>query len=117
MKYTPKIYFIESYQQRAVKIGWTGYYLPSRVSTLQMGNPFRLELVGAVTGYREDEKSLHEKFEQYHIRGEWFSTHKARDLQQLLRDVRCGTELFPESIRRYEEEFHAECARFGALSG
>lgn len=67
------IYFIYDSTNNAVKIGKTsddGVY--TRLSMLQIGNPTELKLLGVMPGYTEEEEMLHEQFNTYRIRGEWF---------------------------------------------
>ena len=66
------IYFISSPNQKAIKIGHTGDNVYTRLSVIQVGNPEKLELLGTMEGDEEKEAQLHEWFESYRIRGEWF---------------------------------------------
>lgn len=54
-----------------VKIG-TSNDVTSRISNGQTMNPRELVLIGSVLGDRQLEVSLHRKFEQLRVRGEWF---------------------------------------------
>lgn len=54
------------------KIGYTESDPVKRVSALQTGNPFRIELVGTAPGTMDDEQRLHKVFEGKCERGEWF---------------------------------------------
>lgn len=68
------IYFILDTKSKAVKIGYTTIKgLKRRLENLQVGTPFDLKILGVVWGNRKIEKQLHEKFDKYHIRGEWFN--------------------------------------------
>jgi hypothetical protein len=69
------IYFVTCKRANAVKIGscfGPPHYVHKRVSMLQVGCPFRLELAGVQNGFLEDERALHERFADQHIHGEWF---------------------------------------------
>lgn len=56
-----------------VKVGYTSLdSVESRVSSMQTGNPFKLEVVGTYDGTVSEERSLHELLSKYHVRGEWF---------------------------------------------
>lgn len=66
------VYFLQSGERGAVKIGFTGSAPMVRLSALQTGNPEPLRLLGAVPGVREDETALHERFARFRIGGEWF---------------------------------------------
>jgi hypothetical protein len=68
------IYFILDTNSNAVKIGYTTLKgLKRRLENLQVGTPHDLKILGAVWGDRKTEKKLHERFTNFHIRGEWFN--------------------------------------------
>lgn len=54
------------------KIGHTTGDAEHRLSGLQTGNPFRIELVGTVPGTLSQERNLHYRFAHKRERGEWF---------------------------------------------
>jgi hypothetical protein len=54
-----------------VKIGFTTD-VEERLRTLQTGNPKELNIQGLFNGDRDTEKELHELFEAFHVRGEWY---------------------------------------------
>ena len=68
------VYFIQNIETQNIKIGRTDNDLTKRLFTLQIGNDCSLV---ALTSYKCDsrviEKQLHEKFADYHIRGEWYN--------------------------------------------
>lgn len=64
------IYFIKS--KRFVKIGYTAKEPEKRLAQLQTGNPETLKLLGTIEGTPEVEKALHNYFNRFHFRGEWF---------------------------------------------
>lgn len=54
------------------KIGHTTGDAEHRLSGLQTGNPFRVELVGTIPGTVSQERNLHQRFAHKRERGEWF---------------------------------------------
>lgn len=66
------IYFIRSGKKGPIKIGYTDGDADQRLASLQPGNPFELNLLGCISGDMEREKLIHQKFEAYRVRGEWF---------------------------------------------
>lgn len=71
------VYFILDTYSNAVKIGFTTIKgLKRRLQNLQIGTPYELRLLGALWGNRNVERQIHEQFETYHIRGEWFEYSK-----------------------------------------
>ncbi len=70
------VYFILNYDSKAVKIG-IAKNVGRRMASLQTSSPSELKLIGkirakSVAKARELEKSLHQTFDKYLIRGEWF---------------------------------------------
>lgn len=66
------IYFIESPEQEAVKIGFTeNVYM--RLKSVQTGNPAELEMTHSLAATFGAEKALHDLLEPYRIRLEWFA--------------------------------------------
>lgn len=70
------IYFIQNESNRAIKIGFTGEDVPSRMAQLQTASPDRLKLLGSIPGTTEDECFLHEMLDSYRMSGEWFRPHR-----------------------------------------
>jgi len=68
----PYVYFIQESQSGAIKIGHS-CNLPERLQTMKICNPHELNFLGAFSGGKREEKIIHKCFEQYHIKGEWFS--------------------------------------------
>ena len=66
------IYFIQCTVTGYVKVGHS-YDPMYRAKTLQVGNPFKLELVATIMGNQTYEAQIHKRLEPYHIRGEWFN--------------------------------------------
>lgn len=69
----PMVYILHC--QGFYKIGQTNVRLQSRIDQLQMGNPFKVELVMAIRNpnYKALEKQFHQKFSHKRKRGEWFA--------------------------------------------
>ena len=67
------VYFIQCGKSGPVKIGATKCSFKVRLAGLQVGCPFKLNLIGVIEkGYTE--KELHKRFSKYkRRRGEWFS--------------------------------------------
>lgn len=65
------VYLIKCDKTNTCKIGYASNP-ENRLSQLQTGNPFALELVGVVDGDISLERELHIKFDKYRIKGEWF---------------------------------------------
>lgn len=65
------IYFIANSYSKSVKIGYS-LSPKQRFSQLQIGNSYKLDLIGVMKGDREVERDIHNKFKKYHIRGEWY---------------------------------------------
>lgn len=69
------VYFIRQLGKPAVKIGMTKRYPTQRLKDLQGSTPDKLILAGVIESDipRQLERSLHEKFSQYRLSGEWFA--------------------------------------------
>lgn len=65
------VYFIQDTHSRFIKIGHAADPL-KRLASLQTASPHGLELLGTVAGGPKEEALLHELFERFHHRGEWF---------------------------------------------
>lgn len=69
------IYFIRCSVGGAIKIGITDC-IDQRISILQTGCPFKLDLMGcfyeSIEASAKTEKELHRRLRRYRIRGEWF---------------------------------------------
>jgi hypothetical protein len=67
------LYFIYCEPAKAVKIGYTSD-IKNRVSNIQVGNPFRLTLLGCIPIPSISwEAKVHRIFDEFWITGEWFS--------------------------------------------
>ncbi len=68
------IYFIQSGESGAIKIGYTASEktLDNRVIAMQTGSAEPLNVIGTIDGTRSDEHDIYKKFHVYQIHGEWF---------------------------------------------
>lgn len=66
------IYLIACEKTNTCKIGYTNNP-DKRLSALQTGNPYSLELMAVIEGTSSDESMLHSKFMNYRLNGEWFN--------------------------------------------
>lgn len=65
------VYFIQAESGGPIKIGHA-FDTKQRLGALQTGHPEKLVLLGSFFGSQYDEHKLHEKFNSYRVRGEWF---------------------------------------------
>jgi len=65
------VYFANAIETKMVKIGQTANVI-SRMSGLQTGCPFKLNLMGAVSHDLVSEYEVHTALDRFRIRGEWF---------------------------------------------
>lgn len=70
-KRTGHIYFVRAIETKFVKIGFAEN-VKKRVNELQVGCPFALLIEHTFPSVFDFEAYLHEQFNQYHYRGEWF---------------------------------------------
>lgn len=68
-----RVYFIALHE--VIKVGVTGD-VADRVSALQVGCPYELELLGSIKGDPRAEAALHAALCIYRVRGEWFMAPK-----------------------------------------
>jgi hypothetical protein len=66
------IYFMRAGVDGPVKIGWSTN-IPSRMSSLQTGQPFKMNLLRILDAPRWAERWLHYTFEDIRLEGEWFN--------------------------------------------
>lgn len=76
-----------------IKIGFSNN-IHSRMSTLQTGNPSKIQLLCAINGRREEELMLHKKFKDYHYKGEWF--HYVAPIKEYIENIKSKTLLLGE---------------------
>ncbi|MFA6093991.1 MAG: GIY-YIG nuclease family protein [Elusimicrobiota bacterium] len=107
------IYVIRGKGQREIKVGFTkdAKTLTTRLSTLQTGHPFPLEVVTTFRGTISDERLLHQFLEPFHSSGEWFLWQDF--FAELFADCRLGV---PQAIhdqspraKRISETMFDEC--------
>lgn len=55
-----------------VKIGFTAVCVRKRLTSLQLGSPVELVLLGQFLGIQQDEIDLHAKYRNLHSHREWF---------------------------------------------
>ena len=68
------IYFIQS-ESGPIKIGYSRS-ATQKLANLQICNLERLTLLGTVSGGRDKEADLHERFADLALGGEWFKANK-----------------------------------------
>lgn len=66
------IYFIQNSETKHIKIGYSND-VRKRLSEIQISSPHELKILSICEGDIELEKELHDKFNDYYIRGEWFN--------------------------------------------
>lgn len=66
------IYYIGARDIIRVKIGFTTGPVEKRLKALQTGSPVELQIITSHPGTMEDERSLHQRFADYCVGGEWF---------------------------------------------
>ena len=65
------IYFIVTEDFQFLKVGFS-LDPPTRLKTLQTGNPLELKLLHTIPGTRRLEESLHREFSPFWVKGEWY---------------------------------------------
>lgn len=71
------VYFIRQGSDGPIKIGHTKYKKAiGRLSELQTGNPYTLEIIHEIHGDKDLEKEIHNLFSEHRMRGEWFENCK-----------------------------------------
>lgn len=66
------VYFLQAGTDGPIKIGYCGSDLDRRIEAIQCGCPWKLSLLGCVSGTRGNELWLHRRFVADRLRGEWF---------------------------------------------
>jgi hypothetical protein len=82
------VYFVEAQGLNAVKIGFSAREPTLRIESLQTACPMPLVPLGAIRGTVRDERLLHARFREHHLRGEWYALtpHMRDQLEELLRE-------------------------------
>jgi hypothetical protein len=65
------IYFVKDTGSESIKIGYSKKPA-KRLAGLQTANPHKLILLGTIKGTPEDETTIHARFVEYRLAGEWF---------------------------------------------
>lgn len=68
------VYFIGPKRGDLVKIGYAAD-LVSRLRHLQTGSPVKLEVLAAIAGGLDLERTYHRQFAAHRLHGEWFTPH------------------------------------------
>lgn len=71
------VYFIQSINGGAIKIGYTRKCPIVRLGQIQTSNPSEMVLIASFKCSPSTERKLHRKLKQYHVRGEWFEPSQA----------------------------------------
>ncbi len=69
----PVVYFIQVGDDGPIKIGMTFRCIHKRIKALKTGTPGSLRLVLLLSGERDLERTMHNRFDQWRIEREWFS--------------------------------------------
>ena len=69
------IYFVKSEKTHEIKIGFTSGPVEKRLRSLQTAHPSELNLLATIPGTSDHERSLHQKFANIRLKGEWFEPH------------------------------------------
>ena len=77
------VYFIADYKNNVCKIGFSERP-KRRLKSLQTGYPFNLSLVKTIKGDIMLEKSLHYKYRDIKIKGEWFKLDGIDELKNII---------------------------------
>lgn len=72
-----RVYFMLSVELNRIKIGYTNAKLTRRLRESQVGSADELRMLGELRAPRTEEKRLHHRFRDLHVRGEWFRAEKA----------------------------------------
>lgn len=112
------IYFIEDTNYKTIKIG-KATNPKTRLNELQVGNPSHLELLAAceveLKNAKLAEQELHERFEPFRVRGEWFkATQYMRDLIDWMKDKKADSMFYFEKdwVPDKIEDLTSELARY-----
>jgi hypothetical protein len=66
------IYFILAEEVNRIKIGHTRLDPDKRIDDMQIGSPVKLTRIALMDGDCKVEASIHRRFHEYLVRGEWF---------------------------------------------
>ena len=80
------VYIVRAEGDSPVKVG-RAVDVPKRISTLQTGNPRRLELLRVMPGGVELEAQLHLRLRESRMQGEWFDGEQVTDFLAFAADL------------------------------
>lgn len=85
------VYFVQHGDTGNIKIG-CARSVQARLRGLRAMSPVPLRFLGAIPGYRREERLLHEKLHEYRLHSEWFSnTREVRaELAGLIEGLECA---------------------------
>ena len=84
---TGYVYFVRC--QHYVKVGYAKD-VERRIAELQIGNPYKLEVVATVQGTPSLERAFHKALRRKYVRGEWFELDS--EVQHLIAQILVGAE-------------------------
>lgn len=67
------IYFAAIGLNGPVKIGFTSKAVADRIADIQGACPWKIEIIGSISGTRIDEAAIHSLLRSHRMQGEWFS--------------------------------------------
>lgn len=79
------VYFIENTETNRIKIGHSKD-VQSRLSSLNVASDAPLNLIGSIPGNSSLEKSFHEEFSDFRVRGEWFSGEIIERVREIIQE-------------------------------
>ena len=97
------VYFLQQDIDGLIKIGYTSGDINIRIKQFETGNPNQLKLLLVLEGGLELEKKLHERFHEFHERGEWFRPEN--ELNDFIENVGGSASLSYYSVIGYEPQF------------
>lgn len=107
------VYFIQANEGGPVKIGWSDNP-KRRLNQLQAAHHGTLNLLAAVPGGRDTEKSIHGRLDDYRVRGEWFEDcEPVREVMAALQEA-CNLERQASSSAN-RQNGNARIAQLGAI--
>lgn len=97
------IYFIEMEGHDFIKIG-KARDIEKRAKTLQIGTPYKINVLAKFYTFQQVEKCLHDLFSEYNERGEWF--RKNPELLFLIEAIK--SKHVPIYIEAFEQDIISE---------
>lgn len=100
------VYVIGFEEPGVVKVGSAQSVL-MRLDQMQTGNPFKLQLVGAVSIYDIEphhvEREAHRRLKEYRIRGEWFDVDADEALMHVIEAAKSKRAKYGSWARAYRK--------------